>query len=110
MDYRAEWTGDWPCLCYGKWKLFKDGKDVSNLIPKDKSTSPMKTKQVYSQWHFEDWMDVWEYEVMGLDLPEWVKENKSWLEKITDNPDEYEDIYEAFKEEDFVSGSCGGCI
>lgn len=52
MNYKAEWSGCYPCLCYGTWTLFKDGEDVS----------------------------------------------------------EYEDIYEAFKEEDFVMGSCGGCI
>lgn len=29
----AEWSGEWPCLCHGKWTLKVDGKDVSEKIP-----------------------------------------------------------------------------
>ena len=29
----AKWTGCFPCLCSGEWKLYIDGQDVSFLIP-----------------------------------------------------------------------------
>lgn len=26
----ANWNGRYPCLCFGKWTLVVNGKDVSN--------------------------------------------------------------------------------
>ena len=48
MEFKAEWTGGYPSLCVGEWKLYRrhneyldDGTidiwydDISNLIPED---------------------------------------------------------------------------
>lgn len=32
-EIKVEWTGVYPCLCFGEWKLTIDGKDVSETIP-----------------------------------------------------------------------------
>lgn len=36
MKVEAVWTGEWPSLCCGEWKLYIDGEDKSNMIPDDK--------------------------------------------------------------------------
>lgn len=28
-EISVEWTGSWPCLCHGEWKLTIDGEDWS---------------------------------------------------------------------------------
>ena len=51
----VEWTGEYPCLCYGKWILKIGGKDCSKLIPKKlRVHSDMNTFGKYDKWHFED--------------------------------------------------------
>lgn len=42
-EFRAEWTGGYPCLCWGEWKLYKDNKDISHLIPEELRYCPMNT-------------------------------------------------------------------
>ena len=53
-NFRAEWTGSYPSLCSGVWKLYVDGKDKSDLIPEDLRNYPMETAGMYQTWHFED--------------------------------------------------------
>ena len=50
----AEWTGRFPCLCSGEWRLTIGGVDWSNAIPIDKRYSHMNTAGTYQEWHFED--------------------------------------------------------
>ena len=47
MEVKAEWTGKYPYLCRGKWKLFVDEKDMSDIIPGDIKYEPMMTRGTY---------------------------------------------------------------
>ena len=65
----------------------------------------MNTNGVYSSFHFEsDWGVEWD------NYKDWIKENKEWLDEITTDKCEQEDIYYAFQLNDWRHGSCGGCI
>ena len=106
----ANWSGSYPCLCFGEWTLKVDGKDVSNFIPESLRESSMNTYGTYQSWHFEDWMEVFENYESGLFCEDWIEENKEWLDKITKDEKVQAEIYYAINEQDFRSGSCGGCI
>ena len=111
MKVEAKWSGGYPCLCYGEWTLFIDGKDMSDKIPKDLRNESMNTNGVYLSWHFEsDWEVEWNDYEDGLEREDWIKENKEWLDNITTDKCEQEDIYYAFQLNDWRHGSCGGCI
>ena len=68
----AEWTGEYPCLCCGEWRLTIGGVDWSNAIPIDKRYSHMNTAGTYQEWHFEDWQEVFEDYEDGLEFDEWI--------------------------------------
>lgn len=106
----ANWSGEWPHLCCGKWTLVVDGKDVSDKIPEDLRSSPMNTYGTYSSWHFEDWLEVFDEYNAGLMCEEWIQENKAWLNEISKDLDTQREIFEAISKQDFREGSCGGCI
>ena len=94
MKVEAKWSGSYPCLCSGEWTLFIDGKDMSDKIPKELRNESMNTNGVYSSWHFEsDWEIEWNDYEEGLECEEWIKENKEWLDNITTDKCEQEDIY-----------------
>ncbi len=110
-EYTTEWTGHYPCLCYGEWKLFRNGEDISDMIPEELRKRSMNTNGEYAMWSFgEDWSEEWDTYEDGLSAEEWIKENSEWLSKITEDKAEQEEIYFAFNENDFRWGSCGGCI
>lgn len=106
----ARWSGSYPNLCSGEWTLKVNGKDVSDLIPKELRRSEMNTYGTYEEWHFENWLEVFEDYEDGLDCDEWIAENKYWLDTITDDINVQTEIFNAISEEDFRHGSCGGCI
>lgn len=108
-NVEAKWSGEYPCLCHGKWTLTIDGKDVSDKIPEEMRKSPMRTYGTYQGWYFKDCMEqFYDYED-GLLAGEWVEENLSWLENISTEPALQDEIYEAFKANDWRHSSCGGC-
>lgn len=103
----AEWTGKYPNLCSGKWKLYIDGEDYSCHVF---SSGPMNTYGTYRRWHFENWHEVWEEYQDGLQEEEWIKAHKDWLKMLPIEPDRYPEVFKAFQEHDWRFGSCGGCI
>ena len=106
----AKWSGSYPCLCYGEWTLKVNEKDVSGLIPEELRYDDMNTYGTYYSWHFENWIEVFEKYEDGLNCDDWIKENKYWLDTITEDISVQKEIYDAISEQDFRHGSCGGCI
>ena len=51
-------------------------------------------------YHYED----------GLDIDEWIDQNREWLEAITLNEEVWDDIFFAFQAEDWRFQECGGCV
>lgn len=58
-EYRTKWTGRYPVLCHGTWLLYKDGKNVSTLIPEDLQDEPMGCAGWFQEWSF---VNGWETE------------------------------------------------
>lgn len=123
MKFKAKWTGEYPSLCVGEWKLYRkyedileDGTkdigydDISNLIPEELKHEPMYTYGQYNSWYFdENYCEQFEDYTNGLDFEDWCIENEDWIHLICESKD-YRDLYEAFNEEDWRYESCGGCI
>lgn len=107
---KAKWSGSYPCLCHGEWTLEVNGVDVSRHIPDELRHNEMNTYGTYEEWHFEDWIEVFEDYEDGLMCDEWIEENKHWLDIITNDINVQMEIFYAISEEDFRHGSCGGCI
>ena len=109
--YTAKWTGVYPTLCFGTWKLYKDNEDISDKIPADIREDEMNTFGEYEYWAFDDdYMEYWTPYKNGLETDDWIKENDYWLNDITTNYSEKVQIFNAINAEDWRHGSCGGCI
>lgn len=112
-NWNVEWTGSYPCLCYGEWII--KYKDTKLELPEDIKDVSMNTYGEYESWHFdEDYMEVFESYTDGLKFNEWYESNKEWLNKLFSDYNipisELESLYEAIQSQDFRTGSCGGCI
>lgn len=107
IDIKATWSGKYPNLCNGKWTLIINDQDFSYLL---NGKGEMNTFGEYDSWHFENWDEVWETYEDGLNLYEWIEENKEWLTIISDDRDVHEAIYNEISSEDWRHNSCGGCI
>lgn len=106
MNIKVEWTGRWPCLCSGEWKLYIDGTDKSDLIPEDLRQNEMGTYGTYSSWHFENWEKVFEDYQDGMDCDEWIEHNKYWLNNISTDQTIQEQLFYEFQASDWRHGSC----
>lgn len=103
----AIWTGKWPYLCHGEWKLIINGVDYTSSIPEEKRHSPMNTLKKYRRWYFDDNLrEAWETYEDGLGFADWIKENL-WVMSL---PAKANRVYRAFMENDWRHESCGGCI
>lgn len=111
MKVEAIWTGKWPNLCCGEWKLYIDGEDISHMIPDGKYKNHMETFGHYRRFRFvEDWEVVWDDYEEGLDYQDWIDTNEYWLKNISIDRKVQEQIFRAFQKNDWRHGSCGGCI
>ena len=109
-EFRAEWSGRYPALCFGEWSLYKNDEDISEYIPEDLRDSHMNTAGVYSEWHFVDWIEEFSDYEDGMGCHDWIAANKGWLDQFCDTEIDFENVYWAFNASDFRPGSCGGCI
>lgn len=109
----AEWTGEWPCLCHGTWKLYRNGMELSIPIPfndEDGYGRPAMTSGMYFSWSFnEDWNEVWDSYLDGFDEDDWIAEHHDWLASFAEE-EEFSSIFKAFQSSDWRHSSCGGCI
>lgn len=107
----ASWSGNYPCLCSGEWTLYHNGEKIDVEIPFQKN--PANTYNEYAQWHFggeSGWEVIWSFYEHGNDKNEWIEDNIEYLKQVTDDKEQYSYIYKAFQENDWRSGSCGGCV
>ena len=107
--WRTEWSGKFPCLCNGRWTLYRDEVELKDTnIPFQ--GDPADTRGMYEIWDFDDnWTEFSTFYEDGLTFEEWAVKYGDWLSSLADETDYYE-IYEAFQENDFRLGSCGGCV
>lgn len=111
---QVEWTGCYPCLCYGEWIIKYN--DIELYVPEKVKHNCMNTFKEYDSWHFEDWDEVWTTYEDGLHKEEWLERNMNWIMKMFEKEDVevteelLDELYEKIKEEDWRHGSCGGCI
>ena len=106
--FEVQWTGKYPCLCHGEWIIKKDG--VVQALSEAVKTSPMFTYGTYHKWHFgKNWDVIDEDYENGLDFSDWLSIN-TWVLNIAKLPSEQIELFEKIQEQDFRSGSCGGCI
>lgn len=99
--YLTEWTGKYPDPYRGMWRLTKNGKDISNLIPTWLRCMPMYTYGEYPVYYMEPGMPIESFVCDGFKTPEWVRYNLYWINIIADDEAEFADIYEAFHANDW---------
>ena len=116
----TKWTGSYPNLCSGRWEIIINGKEV--VCSKDNYDSilgqAMATYGSYDNWGFTgDWDVQWDSETDGAHFGQWkdLESTKKLLVLIEENGiplDSFDlsDLYDALQENDWRSGSCGGCI
>lgn len=107
----VHWTGRYPTLCYGEWKIIIDGICLTGI-----EDSPFKTIGDYQSWHFEeDYSEVFEdYEDGESFSIGWLETNglQDSLNRhgIILTEEEQIDLYDKIQSEDWRHNSCGGCI
>jgi len=133
-EIKVEWTGRYPNLCSGFWKieidgeLLEDRRHMANnpesglyYNPFDYSSvlrQNMDTFGMYEYWYFdENYSEMWEGSEDGLEYDEWIKSPKAndlldiiykQFGELTE--EEKLDLYTKLSEKDWRSGTCGGCI
>lgn len=111
MNIEVKWTGKWPRLCYGEWKLIIDGEDKSSFIPEDRLRENMDTYGTYREWRFgNDYEEIWSSYEDGMNCQDWISFNKDWLNNISTDEAIQEQLFYEFQASDWRHGSCGGCI
>lgn len=117
MNIKVEYTGRYPNLCSGKWKISVDGETLS--IPEALINSSMGTFKTYNTWHFdEDWNEVFTDYEDGEFFEEWIKKNAGWIMSAFRSIGKLESVkledlrvlYEGINKVDWRHLSCGGCI
>ncbi len=118
--FSTEWTGDYPCLCCGRWIFYYNDKEMK--IPhteefEDIMRENMNTRGVYRRWYFDDrYLEQFESYEDGLGFKEWYLKNKEWIEKLfkeNNIPNTVENnigFYKALQKSEWRHGSCVGCI
>lgn len=111
--WTTTWSGKYPCLCYGYWTLYYDGKPVQTDIPfnTDKYHGmPADTYGTFTAYVMDDDKieDVKQY-TNGLTCYRWCEQYDYWLKTVAPES-EWPKIYKAFRKNDWRYASCGGCI
>lgn len=99
--FKAEWTGKCPCPYKGEWKLYKNGEDITYMMPTVLRSRPAYTCGDYPVWEECPYACVQQYVRDGYATPEWIQTNLFWLKLICDSPEDYKNIYITFHESDF---------
>jgi len=128
--FEVKWTGKYPNLCSGEWiikingEVIKDKTEHSSYHQKEMPiygsilASDMGTSGIYTSWHFdENWSEVFDDYEDGDDFSVWTKTEKAkrLFMLIEDNgfslsKEDKRALFIKLQENDWRSGSCGGCI
>lgn len=116
MNISVDWTGSYPSLCFGEWKIFIDGIQLTGIEKED-----FQTDGSYATWGFTgDWDVDWDSYEDGLNEYEWTE--KLLSEDINGlkaslirhgfelSESLISKLYWAIADHDWRSSSCGGCI
>jgi hypothetical protein len=112
-NLEVKWTGDYPSLCFGKWIIKYKGIELK--VPEERKYEHMNTDGIYSTItdYLTEESDVYQD---GLEYNDWITENVDWVtdmfnkSEIFPNGTLIKELYEKIQEQDWRSGSCGGCI
>lgn len=114
IDVNVTWTGEWPRKCRGRWIFEVDGKDYRYLLPfanDDGFDLPADTYGEHECWNMDDEGErEWLYLTTGLDIEDWIEQNREWLSVITPHERDWDDIFYAFQQADWRFQECGGCV
>ena len=99
--YVTKWSGIYPDPYRGVWTLYKNGKDISHLIPTHLRAMPMYTYGEYPVYYLQPGHCIESYVCDGLHAPEWIRHNLYWLMLIADDDLELSSLYEAFHANDW---------
>ena len=59
MNFKVEWTGSYPCLCFGEWVVKYKEQELE--LPEEIASESMNTYGTYGTWYFtEEWSEVFE--------------------------------------------------
>ena len=129
-EIKVEWTGQYPNLCSGFWKIEIDGKlleDRRHMANNPESglfnyssvlRQHMDTFGTFEYWYFdENYSEEWESQEEGLEYEDWINSPKAkeLLEIIYEQfgeltEEERRDLFDKISERDWRNGTCGGCI
>lgn len=114
-DFEVSYSGVYPNLCSGTWKIRHKGMLVYIYERRD-----FNTYGVYDTWEFNDnWSEEWSSYYDGLGIDEWVEKVMSYdindlkkqLSKVMEvNEGLLRELYPLINEKDWRNNSCGGCI
>ena len=114
INVNVVWTGEWPRKCKGRWIFEVDGKDYRYLLPfanDDGVDLPADTFGTYECWNMDSEGErLWLHTENGLDIEDWIDQNREWLEVITPHENDWDDIFYAFQNADWRFKECGGCV
>lgn len=99
--FTATWTGRYPMLYLGEWKIKKNGKSIDQFFPTDLRTIPAFTYGEYPVWEESPYAAVQQFATDGYHMPEWIQKNRYWMQLMCDTDEDYASIYLAFHENDF---------
>lgn len=119
-NFIAVWSGEkGPHLCRGEWFIFRDGVNVSALVPDSLRKSPMGTRKEYWEVDYRDEYDperdVYEWRAVqlpywdGLSAKKWIRKNRHWIGNICQNMEEKYRLYRAINAVDWRCSSCEYC-
>jgi len=123
---KVNWTGSYPNLCSGVWEITIDGMSINDNSKMQNTYDSMLKRNMgtegsYESWHFENWSEVFESYDDGLYFDDWVKSTQAvelrlmiddnLIQKQTKMSDpDMKNLFSELQNNDWRSGSCGGCI
>jgi len=113
---KVNWSGAYPNLCSGTWTVMIN--EMVLPIPEEQMSSDMGTEGSYSTWSFdEDYSETFSdyYDENDDSSMSWLNYSLQCLAegyslKFVGEKDLARIISDEISEQDWRSGSCGGCI